>query len=67
MLEVKDWRLATIRTVEKETREIIPDGIPKKRHQSFGARSLTGVICGCDAGYAEIGELGGWVGRRLQK
>ena len=29
VLEIKDWRLATIRTVDKETWEIIPDGIPK--------------------------------------
>lgn len=29
ILEIKDWRLATIRTVDKETWEIIPDGIPK--------------------------------------
>jgi UvrD-like helicase C-terminal domain/Nuclease-related domain/AAA domain len=29
VLEVKDWRLATIRNVDKETWEIIPDGIPK--------------------------------------
>lgn len=29
VLEIKDWRLATIWTVDKETLEIIPDGIPK--------------------------------------
>ena len=29
VLEVKDWRLATIRRADKETWEIIPDGIPK--------------------------------------
>lgn len=29
VLEVKDWRLSTIRTADKTTWEIIPDGIPK--------------------------------------
>lgn len=29
VLEVKDWRLSTIRTADKTTWEILPDGIPK--------------------------------------
>ena len=29
VLEIKDWRLATIQRADKETWEIIPDGIPK--------------------------------------
>lgn len=29
VLEIKDWRLTTIQRVDKETWEIIPDGIPK--------------------------------------
>ena len=29
VLEIKDWRLTTIQSADKETWEIIPDGIPK--------------------------------------
>ena len=29
VLEIKDWRLSTIRTADKTTWEILPDGIPK--------------------------------------
>ena len=29
VLEIKDWKLSTIRQADKQTWEIIPDGIPK--------------------------------------